>query len=343
MGIPNEFFTGDWTTQGKKWAELQLSFLPPEVQKEIIRQFSVQLQIKERKPKFEKAFGVALPGPDKKWGEVYESATGVESAQWLLITRFFSDDPIAMTPRLYNLASNLPTGLPGTERAVEVHTQDGKTYVGVIMNETPQALTLDVSGRFETLAKATITSRVTKTSLGGLVNFFAKAGVSQESMTQLTEAVEYVMQVSRQEVSEGQKVGGTRERVVKPKSNVARRRLLYHQTGLDKPDDPYISTSCVLPCLVETTCKTVTTIMRETRYLGFFLIPRSRFRVLWLKNMDEYDKLVWTKGKGTNRDKWRQVEQSWKKMLDEREIAYTFPPPLNVYQVCRVDNPLRKT
>jgi hypothetical protein len=60
-------------------------------------------------------------------------------------------------------------------------------------------------------------------------------------------------------------------------------RLLIHQTGEQKDDDPYLSTSCVLPCVCGSECYVVSSIRDEAEWLDLFLVPGSKIRVLWPK------------------------------------------------------------
>lgn len=145
------------------------------------------------------------------------------------------------------------------------------------------------------------------------------------------EAIEKVMSVSRQELRPYNP--SAQDATVVP----SYRRLLYHQTGQDKVDDPYLSTSCVLPCLDSSDCATVTAIRNGADFLDFFLVPGRRIRVLWPPNPDAAAGLYMTRS--IQPAKLNQIENSAMKMVIEREVAYAYPPALDMWPHVSVRNP----
>jgi hypothetical protein len=298
MPFNKKLCTSEWSKQAKTWANQQIGDFSEAVQKEIVEKLTEKLKDFIFWVRLEQAFSLRLPGPEVGYDKLNEYAGQIANSTWIVLFRYYSDDPIAMMPRLFTAASNLPS--------IGRNTQENSLY--------------------------------------SLVGFFREAGVEASSLSELYKAVEYVMKVSRQEPS----YSPSPEKP--PKTYAAARRVMYHQTGGDKPDDPYLSTSCVLPCLNRSTCSTVVEIRRCANYLGFFLVPCSKVRILWLPEqgyLSLFDtKITLTYNPHSNTqdiERRHRMETSWNKMLDEREVAYVFPPPLDMWEVCRIDNPLKGT
>lgn len=152
--------------------------------------------------------------------------------------------------------------------------------------------------------------------------------------------VEQVMSVSRQELTPYKP---SQHLKPQPQNLPSMRRLEYHQTGLQKADDPYLSTSCVLPCLNASDCHTVRDIRRNADFLGFYLVPGARIRLLWPPNIDYASQLFLTKYETAkpihDPPTQGQIDNSWSKMVIEREIAYAYPPALDDWEICKINNP----
>ena len=207
-----------------------------------------------------------------------------------------------------------------------------------------------MQSRLTTVVKSTVVLYSPDKGIGTIGDLMALAATSPGAQRALMGAAEYVSSVARSEGSHlrnppGQVVKGQTVNV--PDEHIPMtRRLGYHQTGSEKDDDPYISCSCVLPCVDASPCHVVQRIRKETPFLGLFIVPGANIRVLW-PDANFVDFLCESKSKkktnmtitDANRLTLNQMEKNWVGMIKEREVAYIDPPPLNTWLLTHVNNP----
>ena len=92
-----------------------------------------------------------------------------------------------------------------------------------------------------------------------------------------------------------------------------------HQTGRRK-GSPFLSCTAVMPKMVRSASKVLRSdVMPKAPYLGVFLVPRAHRYILWPHPNQSHESAVHT--------------------LEEAEVLYKFPPPMEVFQLFRIANP----
>jgi hypothetical protein len=325
-------FKDVWWDEAREWASLQLECLPELAQEAVLTGFTAKMTDERDgrwwRERLHLAFSVKLPGPELPYNKIQEYVKFIHYSHWLILVRYFSLDPFAWAPRVATVHPQNPIqnrmAHPFTDPTHDQMLQEMASLPPKDKRTTTQALRAQELNENLDVGKTS--------TLAGLSLFWQQTGVSPMALHELNCAMDYVMAVARHESA-----------FENPPST---RRLLYHQTGLDKQDDPYVSTSCVLPCLNQSTCKEVQKIRNEGTHIGFFLVPRNRVRVMWPGTEDEALELAKTapsRGKEEDQKRRTQIEKSGLEMSNEREVAYLFPPPLNSpgCEICRIDNPFR--